>query len=243
MTSWLRALEIGSMLSIFMIIEISRILHNSLQYHGQNSGSHNLSANMKYQLICIKRALYNNIPQFGALDTAIEWTPKSHQCSKCLQTRWYVADSPGPAILGLPSSSKLWIIQLNCTGKLTSRCDPPSPPRKPTTEHAKVRCDLTSPLNSIGNLIKAYQFEGYWSILWNVPHHCLWWCQTCGTCTQEASNCYVTPGTWETRWVHWPRYYCSSWRAYLLGLFTFLLMWAKWETMGLLGPKGSCYIY
>ena len=53
--------------------------------------------------------VYNgsNILQFGALGTAIEWTPKGHQGSKHLQTRWYVADSPGPAILGLPSSSKL----------------------------------------------------------------------------------------------------------------------------------------
>ena len=108
--------------------------------------------------------VYNgsNIPQFGALDTAIECTPKGHQCSKHLQTRWYVADSPGPAILGLPSSSKLGIVQLNCTVKLTSRCDPSCLPKKPTTDHAKVRCYLTSPLNSSKDLIKAYPnwFEG-----------------------------------------------------------------------------------
>ena len=102
--------------------------------------------------------VYNgsNIPQFGALDTAIEWSPKDHQHSKHLQTRWYVADSPGPALLGLPSSSKLGIVQLNCTVKLTSRWDLSSPPQKPTTEHAKTRCDLTSLLNSRENLIKAY---------------------------------------------------------------------------------------
>ena len=88
----------------------------------------------------------SNIPQFRALDTAIEWTHKGHPHSKCLQTRWYVADSPGPAILGLPSSSKLRIVQLNCAVKLTSRHDPPSSPKKPTTEYTKVRHDLTSPL-------------------------------------------------------------------------------------------------
>ena len=70
----------------------------------------------------------SNIPQFGALDTANEWTPKGHQCSKHLQTRWHVADSPGATILGLHSSSKLGIVQLNCAVKLVSRCDPPSPP-------------------------------------------------------------------------------------------------------------------
>ena len=103
-----------------------------------------------------------NIPQFGALNTTIEWTPEGHQHSKHLQTRWYVADSPRPAILGLPSSSKLEIVQLNCMVKLISRCDPPSLPKKPTPEHAKVRCDLTSPLNSSKDLIKAYPdwFEG-----------------------------------------------------------------------------------
>ena len=104
----------------------------------------------------------SNILQFGALDTAIEWTPKGHQCSKCLQTRWYVADSPGPAILGIPSSSNLGIVQLNYTVTLTSRCDTSSPPKKPTIECAKDRCDLTSPLNSSKDLIKAYPdwFEG-----------------------------------------------------------------------------------
>ena len=110
----------------------------------------------------------SNIPQIGALDTAIEWIPKGHQCLKCLQTRWYVADSPGPAILGLPSSSKLGIVQLYCAVKLTSRPDPSSPPKKPTIECAKDRCDLTSPLNSSEDLIKGYpdQFEGIGQLPW-----------------------------------------------------------------------------
>ena len=99
--------------------------------------------------------VYNrsNIPQFGALDTTIKWTPKGHQHSNHIQSRWYIADSPGPAKLDLPSSSKLGIVQLNCAVKLTSRCDPP---KKPTTECAKVIHDLTSLLNSSKDLIKAY---------------------------------------------------------------------------------------
>ena len=104
----------------------------------------------------------SNIPQFGALDTATDWTPRGHQCSKHLQTRWYAAENPRPAIFGLPSSSKLGIVQLNCTVKFTSRHDPLIPPKKPTTKHAKVKHDLTSPLNSSEDLIKAYPawFEG-----------------------------------------------------------------------------------
>ena len=101
----------------------------------------------------------SNIPQFGALDTAIEWIPKSHQHSKHLQTRWYVADSIGPAIPGLPSTPKLGIVQLNCTVKLTSRHDPSSPPKKLRIECAKDRCDPTSRLNSSEDLIKAYPYR------------------------------------------------------------------------------------
>ena len=48
-------------ISIFMRIEISRILHNSFAIAWGNSGSHNLSANTKYQLICTERTLYNTI--------------------------------------------------------------------------------------------------------------------------------------------------------------------------------------
>ena len=45
--------------SIFMRIEVSRIMHNSFAIAWGNSGSHNLSANTNYQLICNERTLYN----------------------------------------------------------------------------------------------------------------------------------------------------------------------------------------
>ena len=44
---------------MFMRIEISRILHNSFAIAWGNSGSHNFSVNTDYQLIYIKRTLYN----------------------------------------------------------------------------------------------------------------------------------------------------------------------------------------
>ena len=139
-----------------------------------------------------------------------------------------------------PSSSKLGIVHLSCAIKVTSRCGPPSPPMKLTTEYAKVRGDPTFPLNSSEDLIKAYPdwFEGYWSIPWNLPHYSLW-CQSCGTCTQNVSNCYATPGAWETQWVHQLRYHHSSCRAYWLGPFTCLLMEGICKTTSLSQQKGS----
>ena len=59
MTLLLIALKLGLNVSIFMRIEISRILHNSFRIAWENSGSHDFSANIDYQLIYIKRTLYN----------------------------------------------------------------------------------------------------------------------------------------------------------------------------------------
>ena len=42
-----------------MRIEICRILHHSFAIAWGNSGSHNFSVNTDYQLIYIKRTLYN----------------------------------------------------------------------------------------------------------------------------------------------------------------------------------------
>ena len=50
--------------SIFIRIEISRILHNSFAIAWGNCGSHNFSVNTNYQLIYIKRTLYNTCLQF-----------------------------------------------------------------------------------------------------------------------------------------------------------------------------------
>ena len=38
---------------------------------------------------------------------------------RCIQTKWYVADTPGPAILGLPTSERLKVITLNCAVRIT----------------------------------------------------------------------------------------------------------------------------
>ena len=55
-----------------------------------------------------------NIPQLGALDTKITWKDQDTKKMTSMNTTWYVADTPGPAILGLPSCSRLGIVHLNC---------------------------------------------------------------------------------------------------------------------------------
>ena len=113
------------------------------------------------------------IPQLGAHDTAIKWRHNSHGPPRHVQTWWYVPDILGPAILGLPSSSKLGVVQLNCTVQCAHKCCTPDPSRRPITEHEKVVSDLSHwnwqhrrspfpPLNYRKDLFAAYpdHFEG-----------------------------------------------------------------------------------
>ena len=86
------------------------------------------------------------IPQLGAHDTSTEWKPSSSGPPRCVHTRWYVADTPGPAILGLPSSSKLGVIQLNCTIQFACKQeDTPNLPRRPTAKHKQAISNPCTP--------------------------------------------------------------------------------------------------
>ena len=56
---------------------------------------------------------------FGSLHGPIIWQPGSpsaqpHQVNSC----WYVADTPGPAILGFPSCERLEVVKMNCAVKV-----------------------------------------------------------------------------------------------------------------------------
>ena len=118
---------------------------------------------------CLTAYNGSTIKQYGTLDTAIDWKPEGKNVTNRLHTRWYIADTPGPAILGLPSCSKLGIVELNCV--VSFHHQKPTQ-QKPTTECQQVQKDLTNlqPLN------KAYpdRFEGighfpgtYHITLWN----------------------------------------------------------------------------
>ena len=74
----------------------------------------------------------SKIPQFRTLDTAIGWTPKGQKVANHLQTRWHIVDTPGPAILRLPSCAKLGIVELNCAVNLQKKKLVQQ--KKPTTE-------------------------------------------------------------------------------------------------------------
>ena len=57
----------------------------------------------------------SHIPLYGALRGPITWQPDHPGSRPCrVNSYWYVAEIPGPAILGLPSSEKLAVVKMNC---------------------------------------------------------------------------------------------------------------------------------
>ena len=103
-----------------------------------------------------KLRAYNgtNIPQLSALDTPITWKDEETKEVNKMDTTFYVADTPGPAILGLPSCSRLRIVNLNCSVQLRKH----GQPIKVSKEREKVKQDMKNlkSINSKDDLIKAY---------------------------------------------------------------------------------------
>ena len=103
-----------------------------------------------------KLRAYNgtNIPQLGALDTPITWKGEETKEVNKMDTAFYVADTPRPALLGLPSCSRLRIVNLNCSIQLRKH----GQPFKTCKEREKFKQDMKNlkPITSKDDLIKAY---------------------------------------------------------------------------------------
>ena len=92
------------------------------------------------------------IPLFGSLHGSIIWQPGSPSAQPCqINSCWYVADTPGPAILCLPSCEKLEVVKMNCAVKViqgTSLLPGPTP--APATPKKRA------PIKSTEDLIRKF---------------------------------------------------------------------------------------
>ena len=196
----------------------------------------------------------NWIPPLWHYTDGIQWI-KHYKIWRPRHCNWM--DTHGPSVLKASPdqmvcsrqswTSHTWPSLLiktgNCPAELygpNSPADVTHPAHQRSLQQNMLRSGSASLLHSTS--LKTHQglswlVWGYWSIPWNLSHHSPWWCQTCGICTQKVSDCNATPSAWETQWVHQPRYYHFSWKAYWLGLYTWLLLEGKWETMSLSGPQ------
>ena len=116
--------------------------------------------------ISTRLTAYNgsHIPLYGALLGPITWQP-DHPGSwpHRVNSYCYVADTPGPAILGLPSSEKLAVVKMNCAITVRQPNTHPAPvsttvaTTKPTTVPEAAKS-----IRSTDDLIKEFpdQFKG-----------------------------------------------------------------------------------
>ena len=77
----------------------------------------------------------SHIPLYGALHGTIICQPGSPGTQPCkVNSYWHVADTPNPAILGLPSYKRFAVVKMNCAITVVQpNTNPPSPAPAPTT--------------------------------------------------------------------------------------------------------------
>ena len=74
----------------------------------------------------------SHIPLYGALWGPITWQPNHPgACPHRVKSYWYITDTPGPTMLGLPSSEKLAVVKMNWA--ITVRQPSTHPPPVSTT--------------------------------------------------------------------------------------------------------------
>ena len=100
----------------------------------------------------------SHIPLYGALWGPITWQPKhpgSHP--NRVKSYWYIVDTPGPTILGLPSSEKLAVVKMNCA--ITVRQPSTHPPPVSTTAATNKPAtapEAAKPIRSTDDLINEF---------------------------------------------------------------------------------------
>ena len=169
---------------------------------------------------------YNSSPirQFGTFRTCMNWTPQGKQTTNCLHTQWYVADTPGPAILGLPTCNKLGIVELNCAVNLQQKRTMQQ--KTPTTADTQLK---RGPHQCIPRLLWRYRMLPRY-----LSHHPSRGCPTSCPCSMKVPYCNAAPGAWEAGWMGEVRHHYPSWRTDGLGIISGLLHETQWETMTLL---------
>ena len=117
-----------------------------------------------------------------------------------IHSYWYIADTPGPVLLGLPACEKLAVVQMNCAVKTTQPNRSPTgttptqaarAAKTPTTRTSKSKC-----IKSTDDLMREFpdrftgigKFPGEYKI-WPVSR-----CSSSHTHTQKMSDCSTSQG-------------------------------------------------
>ena len=116
--------------------------------------------------VSTKLTAYNgfHIPLYGALCGLITWQPDHPGTQpQRVKSYWYIADTPGPAILGLPSSEKLAVMKMNCTIMVRQPTTHPAPASTTAaTNKPATASEAAKSSRSTDDLIKEFpnRFKG-----------------------------------------------------------------------------------
>ena len=106
----------------------------------------------------------SHIPLYGALHRPITWQPdRPGSRPHWVKSYWYVADTPGPTILGLPSSEKLAVVKMNCAITVRQPNTHPSPiSTTAATNKPATAPEAAKSIRSTDDLIKEFpdRFKG-----------------------------------------------------------------------------------
>ena len=171
-----------------------------------------------------KLRAYNrtNIPQLSALDTTITWKDKETKKVNKMDTTFYITDTPGLAFLGLPSCSRLRIVNLNYSVQLGKHGQPIK------TCKWKSQTGYEAPQ---ANQLQRWSNQGLpkpiwrnWEIPRYLPHISQRGCHTCCAHILEMPNSHKTPGRQEAGQTLGARNHCAGDRTNRLGIIISLLM-------------------
>ena len=172
-------------------------LHLLQQLHPKQTSPDDLPIGL--DPIQTKLTTYNGslIPLYGILCGPIFWQPNTPGAQPCMiHSYWYIAHTPGPALLGLPACKKLAVVQVNyavgttqpnrsLTGTATTQAAREAKP--PAARTPKPKC-----ITSTDDLM----IEFHWN--WQAPR----WiqdttasrCSSSHTHTQKISNGIMSQG-------------------------------------------------
>ena len=154
----------------------------------------------------------SHIPLYDSLHGPIVWWPGGMGTQPCkINSYWYIADTPSPAVLGLPSCERLVIMKMNCVVTVMQPSTKPPSPAPASTTATKVK-PATVPaaaksIRSTDDLIKEFpdQFTGigrysgkYKIQLQHDIHLVIHSPRKCPLpCTQKLRNTSTRWNTWE----------------------------------------------
>ena len=134
----------------------------------------------------------SHIPLYGVLHGPITWQPDCPDTwPHRVNSYWYIADTPGPAILGLPSNEKLAVIKMNCAITVRQPGTHPAPvsttvaTTKPATAHEAAKS-----IRSTDDLIK--EFPDWFKGIGRFPSkYKIWLCHDAHPVIHASRKCPI----------------------------------------------------